>query len=78
MHTVCAVRTNLGGYMYIMVLPVQCYMQTEIGPTFVSATKNDCPVCSVRSVTLRSVPGFSTAQTIKSTTRFGNLRSSAN
>jgi len=81
MHTVCTVRTNLGGYMYITVLPVQRYMQMEIGPTFVSVTKKGCPVCSVCSITLRSLPGFSTtrfAQTMKSTARFGNLRSSAN
>jgi len=60
MHTFCTVRTNLGGYMYITVLPVQRYMQMEIGPTFVLVTKKGCPVCSVCSITLRSLPGFST------------------
>ena len=36
--------------MYVTVPPVQRYIQTEISPTFVSATKNDC---SVRSVPFR-------------------------
>ena len=73
-------RTNLGGYMYTTVPRVQRYMQMEIGPAFVLVTKKDRPVCSVRSVMLHSVPGCTThcAQTIKSTARFGNLRSSAN
>ena len=74
MHTFCTVCTNLGGYMYVTVPPVQRYIWTEIGPTFVSATKNDC---SVRSVPFRSVPGFSTTPSFLTEglgTRLANCR----